>query len=87
VLTHGASADEKAGKGTLTSGVVAIALIIAVFIYRHFIQDKGRFPATMLADLSPDGRSLGEPKAGLLPYATLGVGVLAAALGYVIFWT
>jgi amino acid transporter len=82
----GAGADVW-GKGTLTSGVVAIALIIPVFIYRHFIQDKGQFPATMLADLSPDGRNLGEPKAGLLPYATLGAGVLAAALGYVIFWT
>ena len=82
----GAGADVW-GKGTLTFGVVAIALIIPVFIYRHFIQDKGQFPATMLADLSPDGRSLGEPKAGLLPYATLGAGVLAAALGYVIFWT
>ena len=41
----------------------------------------------MLADLSPDGRSLGQPKAGVLPYATLGAGILTAVIGYVIFWT
>ena len=82
----GAGADVW-GKGTLTSGIVAIALIIPVFVYRHFIQDKGQFPPDMLADLSPDGRSLGQPKAGLLPYATLAAGILAAVVGYVIFWT
>jgi hypothetical protein len=43
-------------KGTLMSGIVAIALIIPVFIFRHFIQDKGVFPADMLADLSVGGR-------------------------------
>jgi amino acid transporter len=82
----GAGADVW-GKGTLTSGIVAIALIIPVFIYRHYVQDRGVFPATMLADLSPDGRGLGEPKAGMLPYLTLAGGVLTAAVAYVIFWT
>ena len=57
--TIGAGADVW-GKGTLTSGIVAIALIIPVFIFRHFIQDKGVFPADMLADLTADGRVLGE---------------------------
>lgn len=80
----GAGADVW-GTGTLTSGIVAIALIIPVFVYRHYIQDKGQFPAEMLADLSPDGKSLGEPKAGFLPYATLGAGIVAAVIGYVIF--
>jgi len=82
----GAGADVW-GTGTLTSGIVAIALIIPVFIYRHYIQDKGQFPPDMLADLSPDGRSIGAPKAGLLPYVTLAAGIVAAAVGYVIFWT
>ena len=51
----GAGADVW-GAGTLTAGIIAIALIIPVFVYRHFIQDKGVFPPNMLADLSPDGK-------------------------------
>jgi hypothetical protein len=62
----GAGADVW-GKGTLMSGIVAIAMIVPVFIFRHFIQDKGVFPANMLADLTPDGGRLGERKAGMLP--------------------
>ena len=72
-LKLGAGADVW-GKGTLMSGIVAIALIIPIFIFRHFIQDKGVFPADMLADLTPDGRALGERKAGMLPYITLAAG-------------
>jgi amino acid transporter len=82
----GAGADVW-GSGTLISGIVAIALIIPVFVYRHYIQDEGRFPPAMLADLSPDGKTLGEPKAGLLPYLTLAGGILTAAIAYLIFWT
>ena len=82
----GAGADVW-GKGTLVSGIVAIALIIPVFIYRHFVQDKGVFPPNMLADLSPDGKSLGQPKAGMLPYLTLAGGVLTVLVAYMIFWT
>ena len=82
----GAGADVW-GKGTLVSGIVAIALIIPVFVYRHFVQDKGVFPPNMLADLSPDGKSLGQPKAGMLPYLTLAGGVLTVLVAYMIFWT
>ena len=49
------------------SGIVAIAMIVPVFIFRHFIQDKGIFPANMLTDLTPDGGRLGERRAGMLP--------------------
>ena len=81
----GAGADVW-GKGTLMSGIVAIALIVPVFIYRHFIQDKGVFPANMLADLAVNGRALGERKAGMLPYITLAAGVFTVAIAYIIFW-
>jgi hypothetical protein len=81
----GAGADVW-GAGTLTAGIVAIALIVPVFVYRHYIQDKGIFPAAMLADLSPDGKAIGAPKAGVLPYVTLVAGAATAAIGYVIFW-
>ena len=82
----GAGADVW-GSGTLTAGIVAIALIVPVFASRHFIQDKGVFLERMLADLSPEGKPLGPPKAGVLPYVTLAAGVGVAALGYIIFWT
>jgi amino acid transporter len=82
----GAGADVW-GAGTLTAGIIAIALIIPVFIYRHYVQDKGVFPAGMLADLTPAGGKLGESKAGMLPYITLVAGVAVAAIGYVMFWT
>ena len=82
----GAGADVW-GSGTLTAGFIAIALIVPVFVYRHYVQDKGVFPPEMLADLSPDGKGLGAPKAGMLPYATLAAGLLVVLIGYWIFWT
>lgn len=81
----GAGADVW-GAGTLMTGIVAIALIIPVFIFRHYIQDGGVFPAAMLADLSPDGRGLGERKAGVLPYVTLAGGIATVAIAWWIFW-
>jgi amino acid transporter len=82
----GAGADVW-GSGTLTAGFIAIALIVPVFVFRHYVQDKGVFPPAMLADLSPDGKGLAAPKAGMLPYATLAAGILVVLLGYWIFWT
>jgi len=82
----GAGADVW-GSGTLTAGVIAIAIVIPVFIYRHFIQDKGVFPPQMLADLSVDGQTVSAPKAGMLPYVALAGGILSATVAYVIFWT
>ena len=82
----GAGADVW-GPGTLTAGIVAVALIIPVFIFRHWIQDKGVFPEGMLADLTPAGGKLGDRKAGMLPYITLAGGVAAVLIGFLLFWT
>jgi amino acid transporter len=35
------------GQGALLTGLVAAALILPVFAYRHFVQDRGRFPDGM----------------------------------------
>jgi hypothetical protein len=35
------------GAGTLRSGLIFAGLILPVFVYRHYIQDKGKFPAGM----------------------------------------
>jgi hypothetical protein len=64
-----------------------VALIIPVFAFRHWVQDRGEFPAGMLADLTPTGGKLGDKKAGMLPYITLAAGVAVVAIGYLIFWT
>ena len=36
----------------LWAGLITAALIIPVFCFRHYIQDKGKFPDHMLEDLN-----------------------------------
>jgi len=63
------------GAGTLMTGLVFAALIVPVFIYRHYIQDKGAFPATMAEDLdSVDGEKIVN-RAGIWPYVVLILGI------------
>lgn len=73
------------GSGTLMTALVMIAFIIPVFIYRHYITDKGQFPARMLEDLHVDGEVDTTTKhAGVLPYVTLiaGIAVVWTANAY-----
>lgn len=65
------------GSGTLMTGLVFASLILPVFIYRHFVQDKGVFPKSMLEDMHLIGNEVGVAnRAGMLPYAALVAGVL-----------
>lgn len=64
------------GEGTLVTGVVALGLILPVFWYRHYIVDKGVFPAEMLRDLQSADGILPVPRAGWLPFGALGLGLL-----------
>jgi amino acid transporter len=73
------------GAGTLMSGVVAILLVVPVFAFRHYYQDKGQFPPEMLSDLHVDERDLSRRKAGSLPYLTLAAGVLVVIVSNWIF--
>jgi amino acid transporter len=67
-------------------GLGAAALIIPVFAFRHYIQDKGQFPPQMLADLGvKNSRDLGEKKAGMLPYLTLAAGIAVVLIANAIF--
>ncbi len=59
----------------LKAGAIAAALIIPVFLFRHYVQDKGRFPDHMLDDLNLKPGELEVRKAGVLPYLTLAAGV------------
>lgn len=63
------------GAGTLTAGLVFASLIVPVFLYRHYVQDKGVFPAEMAEDMHI-GDDDGVKRAGVLPYVVLAAGVL-----------
>ena len=68
------------GPGTLVSGLVAMACVLPFFVWRHYVVDRGRFPATMLEGLAPEERDLTHRRAGSLPYLTLAAGVLVVVL-------
>ena len=70
----------------MLAGFIAAALIIPVFWFRHYVQDKGKFPDRMLDDLGiKDAGHLGEKKAGMLPYVTLAGGVAVVLISNWIF--
>ena len=73
-LLLGAGAKVWGYSGALWSGIVFASLILPVFWYRHYYQDKGVFPAEAMADLGLTGSDLGERKAGILPYLALAAG-------------
>ncbi|SES24181.1 APC family permease [Rhizobium sp. NFR03] len=64
----------------LWAGIITAALIIPVFFYRHYIQDRGQFPAQMLEDLGVKPGETMNRKAGILPYLTLIAGVAVVFL-------
>ncbi|RWQ33440.1 MAG: APC family permease [Mesorhizobium sp.] len=69
----------------LWAGLITAALIIPVFCFRHYIQDKGKFPDHMLADLGMTSSDLAVRKAGILPYLTLIAGVVVMLLANWLF--
>jgi amino acid transporter len=69
----------------LGAGALAAALILPVFCFRHYVQDKGRFPDKMLEDLQVGGRPITETKAGMLPYVTLAAGVAVVLISNYFF--
>jgi amino acid transporter len=68
------------GSGTLTTGLAFAALIVPVFLYRHYVQDKGSFPREMAEDLDMvDGEKIIK-RAGYWPYVVLAFGVAVVAI-------
>lgn len=65
----GAGADVF-GANTLRNGLLAVALILPVFMFRHYWQDKGVFPAALGHDLDHD-EARAPRRAGWLPYGAL----------------
>src|SRR4029079_16902824 len=75
------------GAGTFISGWVSAAMVVPVFLFRHYVTDRGQFPPDMGQDILLPGQTvLGPKRAGVLPYLALAGGVGVMLLGYVIFW-
>ena len=69
----------------LLYGFIAAVLIVPVFAFRHYVQDKGQFPPRMLEDLGLKSGDLGEKKAGVLPYLALAGGIAVVLISNWIF--
>ena len=63
----------------LWAGLATAAMIIPVFVFRHYIQDGGKFPHETFDDLQVGDGAHTRKRAGMLPYITL-VGGLAVVL-------
>jgi amino acid transporter len=70
------------GEGTLRNGLVAAALIVPVFVFRHYVQDQGVFPAAMRDDLGGPGEKAFPRRAGILPYLALAACVAVIAISH-----
>jgi hypothetical protein len=71
------------GDGTLRNGLVAAALIVPVFLFRHYVQDRGRFPAAHGESGYEGYERAVVPRAGMLPYLALaGFAVIVLAASY-----
>jgi amino acid transporter len=68
------------GAGTLLIGLSFAALIIPVFFYRHYVQDKGVFPPEMAGDLEMVGGERMVHRAGIWPYVVLAAGIAVVAI-------
>ncbi len=77
----GAGADLQ-GEGTLRNGLIAMLLIVPVFLYRHYWQDRGRFPARMTQDMTVEPGSGASGARRLLPYGALLLAVLVVWLSH-----
>jgi amino acid transporter len=68
------------GAGTLGTGLAFCALVVPVFFYRHYIQDKGRFPADMAEDLGHFSGASNPKRAGVWPFVVLAAGIAVVAI-------
>jgi amino acid transporter len=75
-LFLGAGAKVWGYNTALWAGLIFAALIIPVFVFRHYIQDGGKFPKGALEDLGLKEGDLGQRKAGIWPYVALAAGAV-----------
>ncbi|MFC5138380.1 APC family permease [Actinomycetospora rhizophila] len=73
------------GGGALATGLIAAAIVVPVFYYRHKVVDKGVFPASFSEDLPAENGADGAVelprRAGVRPYLVLAGGVVVVIIG------
>jgi amino acid transporter len=70
----------------LIAGIIAAAISVPVFCYRHYVEDGGKFPPRMLSDLGvTEVGGLGEKRAGILPYLAIAGGVAVVVVSALVF--
>ena len=67
------------GAGVLTYGLVTVFLVVPLFLYRHYVTDKGVFPTMLTAAIEDAGTSKG---ASFWPYVAAAGGVATLMLGH-----
>ncbi len=72
------------GAGTLLSGLIVASLVIPIFLWRHYIVDKGQFPKAMLEDIDLTDGNYTSKRAGILPYMALMGGALMLFIGSIL---
>ncbi|MDY6268567.1 MAG: APC family permease [Selenomonadaceae bacterium] len=70
------------GTSNIITGLIICAMIIPVFIFRHYYQDHGVFP-TSTAEAEEDGAA--HKRCGILPYLAIGAAVCTAYGFYHLF--
>ncbi|WP_234402390.1 APC family permease [Oceanobacillus damuensis] len=61
------------GKGTLLSGLLVSLIAIPLFVYRHYITDKGQFPEQTQNEQDEKGF---KKRAGILPYVAVAAAIV-----------
>ena len=74
----GAGADVW-GRGTLRNGLLAVLLILPVFLFRHYVQDKGQFPHALVEEYAEMDTAHVARRAGIWPWVALAACVVVVA--------
>ena len=70
------------GAGTLSTGLIFALMIIPVFVYRHYVQDRGVFPTAADENLLAARGRAAVKRAGVLPYLALIAGVVVVIVAH-----
>ena len=68
------------GSGTLIAGLAVAAGIVPVFLFRHYVTDKGVFPASMTEDMHLVPEKGVTNASGWLPFLTVALGVVVVVV-------
>lgn len=69
------------GPGTLWAGLISAGIVIPLFVYRHYITDKGQFQEGML-DGADGASAKAEKRAGIWPYVAIGAGIIVMLIAH-----